>query len=48
MPTLIGIRDGHRYTITVTRLNGATRIIREHHPECPCHKAASRGRTPAA
>jgi hypothetical protein len=36
MPTLIGIRDGHRYTITITRPNGVTRIERRHHPECPC------------
>lgn len=41
MTQITGIRDGHRVIITVTRPNGVTRIVREHHPECPCYTASA-------
>jgi hypothetical protein len=39
MTTIVGIRDGHRVTITVTGQPGSASITRQHHPECPCHTA---------
>lgn len=36
MTQIVGIRDGHRVTITVTGHAGTAVITREHHPECPC------------
>lgn len=36
MTSIVGIRDGHRVTITVTGPAGAMRVDRQHHPNCPC------------
>lgn len=40
--TLVGFRDGHRVTITVTGPPGGVTITRQHHPDCPCHTQSAR------
>ena len=37
MSQIIGIRDGHRYTITVTGRAGTAVVDRAHRADCPCH-----------
>lgn len=36
MTQLIGIRDGHRLIIRVTRQPGGMTVDRRCHPDCPC------------
>jgi hypothetical protein len=36
MTQIVGIRDGHRVTTTVTGPAGSVTIDRQHHPDCPC------------
>ncbi|MFC8423955.1 hypothetical protein ACFUN7_24270 [Streptomyces sp. NPDC057236] len=42
MAQIIGIRDGHRYTITVTGRAGTATVARVHHRDCPCRTASVR------
>lgn len=37
MSQVVGIRDGHRYTITVTGRSGTAVVDRTHRADCPCH-----------
>ncbi len=37
MTQVVGIRDGHRYTITVTGRGGTASVDRAHRADCPCH-----------
>jgi len=37
MTQVVGIRDGHRYTITVTGRAGTASVGRTHRADCPCH-----------
>lgn len=37
MTQIVGIRDGHRYTITVTGRAGTATVDRAHRADCPCH-----------
>lgn len=37
MSQVVGIRDGHHYTITVTGRGGTATVDRAHRADCPCH-----------
>ncbi|MEZ3180785.1 hypothetical protein KYY02_19455 [Streptomyces pimonensis] len=42
MSQVVGIRDGHRYTITVTGRGGIATVDRIHRADCPCHTRPAR------
>lgn len=45
MPSITGIRDGHRIITTVTRHPDHMTVTRGHHPHCPCQPMAIQPQT---